>query len=316
MNQGRGSMGVMLLVANVLRVGLDHIPPVTLGVIALCTALELNLFPMFQGLSNDNACFNYMVLASALGLGGLGFGGRGLLSMDLPVVKTSIKKLFLSNFFHANDFHLYYNMMSWLYKARNYELVYGSEVMLLWLLCAMVGVSAVYVTLCTAILYLLPSDPSFLGSTLTSWLEPNACVVGFSGIIFCLKTVLNYYNVQAQGEIDEQIFIPFFGPLFNTPLRHAVWAELLVCQLFSSSQVSFLGHLSGILCGMLFISIDLIGMLRPVAEMLRDVRRGAFAAPPRGGGGGHPHAHPQQQQPPRHDRDFYGIPRGQPGGFG
>eukprot|EP00744_Colponema_vietnamica_P018939 GILI01026759.1.p1 GENE.GILI01026759.1~~GILI01026759.1.p1 ORF type:complete len:349 (+),score=37.52 GILI01026759.1:73-1119(+) len=334
-----GNLGVMLLVANVLRIGLEHIPPVTLGVVALCTALYLDLIPMARGISEMGACFNFMdllvggsVAAAAaatqpsLAWRFLQFAASPILNflrftndvpahtMSLRFTPSIMRRLALSNFFHASDFHLYYNMMSWLYKGRTYELVFGSEFMLLWLTCAVIGTSVMYLVVCSIIVFIIKDPSSFVGYTLGNWLEPNACVVGFSGVIFCLKTVLNFYNVQAHGELDEQIFIPFFGPIFKTPLRHAVWAELIVIQLITP-HVSFIGHLSGILTGLLFSFLDLASWLRPAAEALKSFRERLVnlpnnAAPPR----------PQPQQanhnrPPPYQNPNYHVPRGETGGF-
>lgn len=338
---GGGNFGVMLLIANVMRIGLEHIPPVTLGVVALCTSLYLGLLPMARGLDSGNTCFNFMALAAVLGIGGGRLAGPGLgAKYFLPNLSLMSKRLAMSNFFHANDFHLYYNMMSWLYKGRNYELVYGSEFMLLWLIAAVIGVSLMYCFICCGLLLFgIPvleqlfggatAADDGIGGTLLSWLEPDACVVGFSSVIFCLKTVLNYYNVQAHGEIDEQIFIPFLGPLFATPLRHAVWAELFVCQLFSATQVSFIGHLAGIATGAVFIACDLVGWLQPFADSLRAIREGrGRGAAPRGqqrrqqqqdddddwgdgggGGGGNNRGAPRAEPP-------LNMPQGAAGGFG
>lgn len=42
--RGRGSLPLMLLAAQVMQVGIQHIPPVTLGLLALNVAAFLDLF--------------------------------------------------------------------------------------------------------------------------------------------------------------------------------------------------------------------------------------------------------------------------------
>lgn len=67
--------------------------------------------------------------------------------------------------------------------------------------------------------------------------------VGFSGVLFAMKVVLNsqsdnYTNVHG----------------LIVPARHAAWAELILIQMFVPG-VSFLGHLGGILAGILYIKM-------------------------------------------------------------
>ncbi|KAM3270314.1 hypothetical protein P3S67_029421 [Capsicum chacoense] len=63
--------------------------------------------------------------------------------------------------------------------------------------------------------------------------------VGFSGILFAMKVILN-------AESDEYTYV--HGLL--VPTRYAAWAELILIQMFVPG-ISFLGHLGGILAGLL-----------------------------------------------------------------
>ncbi|KAF8007012.1 hypothetical protein BT93_K1115 [Corymbia citriodora subsp. variegata] len=67
--------------------------------------------------------------------------------------------------------------------------------------------------------------------------------VGFSGVLFAMKVVLN-----SQSENYTYVH----GPV--VPARYAAWAELVLIQMFVPG-VSFLGHLGGILAGILYLRL-------------------------------------------------------------
>lgn len=64
---------------------------------------------------------------------------------------------------------------------------------------------------------------------------------GFSGVLFAMKVVLN-------SRSDD--YTNVYGVL--VPSRYAAWAELILIQMFVP-DVSFLGHLSGILAGLVYL---------------------------------------------------------------
>lgn len=70
----------------------------------------------------------------------------------------------------------------------------------------------------------------------------SECSVGFSGVLFALKVVLNY-NSPSHTNV--------YGIL--VPSRYAAWVELLVIQMFVPGT-SFLGHLCGILAGVIYMN--------------------------------------------------------------
>lgn len=67
------------------------------------------------------------------------------------------------------------------------------------------------------------------------------CAVGFSAVLFALKVVLNW---------NSPAYTSVYGVL--VPARHAAWAELVLVQMFVPGT-SFLGHLCGILAGLLYV---------------------------------------------------------------
>ncbi|XP_066535124.1 rhomboid-related protein 4 isoform X2 [Hoplias malabaricus] len=94
-------------------------------------------------------------------------------------------------------------------------------------------------SLLTGVVYLLleaglselMEDPSF----------SMQCAVGFSGVIFGLKVVNNYYN---PGGVQYIMGIPVAN-------RYACWVELILIHIMNPGT-SFVGHLAGILVGLLY----------------------------------------------------------------
>lgn len=71
----------------------------------------------------------------------------------------------------------------------------------------------------------------------------NEYAVGFSGVLFAMKVVL-------YSQSDNYTYV--HGLM--VPARFAAWAELIVVQMFVPG-VSFLGHLGGILAGLLYVNL-------------------------------------------------------------
>lgn len=72
----------------------------------------------------------------------------------------------------------------------------------------------------------------------------NQFSVGFSGILFALKVVLNEHS-DANYSVVHGLVIPS---------KYAAWAELLLIQLFIP-DASFIGHLGGILAGIFYVRL-------------------------------------------------------------
>jgi rhomboid domain-containing protein 1 len=72
----------------------------------------------------------------------------------------------------------------------------------------------------------------------------NQFAVGFSGVLFALKVVLNAHS-DADYSIVQGLLIPS---------KYAAWAELILIQLFVP-DASFIGHLGGILAGLLYLRL-------------------------------------------------------------
>lgn len=81
--------------------------------------------------------------------------------------------------------------------------------------------------------------------------------VGFSGVLFAMKVVLNSHS-------DD--YANVHGLL--VPARHAAWAELILIQIFVPG-VSFLGHLGGILAGILYLKLKGRSSSDPLTSIIK-----------------------------------------------
>ena len=163
-----------------------------------------------------------------------GSGVRHFILKSCVKLQTlDLKRLVLSALYHADDVHLIYNMLSFLWKGVQLESQLGSKAFALTLgqLLLLSQTSMVAV--------------SKLLATFTPWTAPynSECAIGFSAVIFALKTVLNS---------SDPSFSNVAGILL--PTRYMAWAELLLIQ-FLVPNASFVGHLSGILAGLMYLHL-------------------------------------------------------------
>ena len=78
----------------------------------------------------------------------------------------------------------------------------------------------------------------------------NSCAVGFSAVLFSLKYVWNRY-----ADSNTNVF----G--ISVPTKYAAWAELVMISLVTPNA-SFVGHLAGIMAGMLYIHVPQMPIVR------------------------------------------------------
>ena len=144
-------MALALLIGQMAQVGFGNIPPITLAAIAgqVCAFLRLlNIrWPHHQ-----EVCISAMQVW----------------------YRSDYKRLFLSSFFHLDEWHLYFNMMSLLWKGIKLERRLGSAYFLYMLTVFTVLTNAVYVGLALVAEEWL-HDPKYL----------SECAVGFSGEVLC-----------------------------------------------------------------------------------------------------------------------------------
>ncbi|OEL29633.1 Rhomboid-like protein 14, mitochondrial [Dichanthelium oligosanthes] len=139
-------------------------------------------------------------------------------------------RFFLSPFYHSSESHLFYNMTSLLWKGIHLETSMGSAEFAS-MVAALLGLSQ-------GITLLLSKGLVLLGDY-TAYYDQYA--VGFSGVLFAMKVVLNAWS-------DD--FVYLHGMVI--PAKYAAWAELILIQVFIPGT-SFLGHLGGILAGLVYL---------------------------------------------------------------
>ncbi|XP_054454273.1 rhomboid-related protein 4 [Anoplopoma fimbria] len=216
-NRHRGShLGLILLASQVFQMGVDNIPPVTLAVLGL--NVYLYLFPAAPLMQ---AC----------------------VSVQQAYWFKDWRRLLLSPLHHADDWHLYFNMLSFLWKGTKLERRLGGP----WFLYLLSVFS-----LLTGVVYLV------LEAMLTEFTQDQsysmACAVGFSGVLFALKVLSNHYH---PGGVT---YVMGF-PVSNS---YVSWVELVLIHV-TSPGTSFVGHLAGILVGLLYTAGPLKFLMKKCA---------------------------------------------------
>ena len=130
-------------------------------------------------------------------------------------------------------------MISLAYKGINLESTMGSLRFLFLVLYALIASHIIAVTLAAAVYYV--GYPQLSGY--------NTCAVGFSAVLFCLKYIWN--QTAASSTYIHGVSIP---------TKYAAWAECFLISLLTPN-VSFLGHISGILAGVFYIHLPRIRLL-------------------------------------------------------
>ncbi|KAH7946483.1 hypothetical protein HPB49_025589 [Dermacentor silvarum] len=180
-------MGVMLLLNHVLfQVGIEAIPPVTLLIVLAQACVFLQLFELpWRDLSG--AC----------------------ISVNAVLFKKQWMRIFYGAFEHGDSLHLYYNMVSFIWKGMLLEPVLGSAqfTYIIFLFTALCGVVLVGLN------YLLGTfiDGSFY----------YQCAVGFSGVIFALKLLTP--NASFVGHLAGILVGLAYVYGVITPISDVVW---------------------------------------------------------------------------------------------
>lgn len=163
-----------------------------------------------------------------------------------------LKRFLLSPFYHVGDPHLVFNMISLLWKGIQLETSMGSIEF-----ASMVG--ALLVMSQGITLMLIKSLLVFFNYERPYFYEYS---VGFSGVLFAMKVVL---GSQAES------YTYLHG--IRVPSSHAAWLELILIQMVSPGA-SFLGHLGGILAGLLFLRLKCTNSgSDPLTLLIRSVGR-------------------------------------------
>lgn len=205
------NFGVMLLALQLFQFGFDKIPPVTLVTILGQVAIFLQIGDLDRwfGSWRDVCISTHYVLR-----------------------QKQWSRLILGTLVHGSDMHLYFNMVSLLWKGVFLERRFRSQYFayLLTVFTVLTSMTLVGLNWIMAELY---GDRSY---------ELGHCAVGFSGVIFALKVLTTHYSPA--GLHYALGFIP-------VPSKYIYWVELGLIQLVYPNA-SFTGHLAGILVGLLY----------------------------------------------------------------
>ncbi|CDP18123.1 unnamed protein product [Coffea canephora] len=209
--RGGGMLAFLALHAVSEYCRLERKPPVTAGLVAANTLIYLRRPGFVDAMlpTLDQVWFN----------------------PDLILKHKDLKRLVLSAFYHIGEPHLVYNMLSLLWKGIQLENSMGSVEFASMVTALVVMSQGITLLLAKSLLVFFDYERPYY----------NEYAVGFSGVLFGMKVILN-------SQSDNYAYV--HGLL--VPARFAAWAELILIQMFVPG-VSFLGHLGGILAGLLYL---------------------------------------------------------------
>lgn len=156
-------------------------------------------------------------------------------------------RLASSAFLHGGILHILMNMASLLAMGPSVESILGTAQFVTLVLAAVLLEGLIYVCVCVGC-WAVTSD--------AAWLHMYA--VGFSGVLFTLAV--------EEASLSPNPTRSVFG-LFRVPTRLYPWVLLVLLQ-FAIPNISFLGHLSGLLVGVLHVG-GLLAWLLPSMESSR-----------------------------------------------
>ncbi|TKY54349.1 Rhomboid protein 14 [Spatholobus suberectus] len=173
----------------------------------------------------------------------------------LILKNKDLKRFLLSPFYHIGEPHLVYNMLSLLWKGFQLETSMGSVDFASMVASLLVLSQGVTLMLSKSLLLFFDYERAYY----------NEYAVGFSGVLFAMKVVLN-------SQADNYTYV--HGVI--VPARYAAWAELFLIQLLVPG-VSFIGHLGGILAGLLYLKLrssysgsnPITFLVRGIADVVR-----------------------------------------------
>ena len=224
-HRGVGNFGLFVLAFQLFNFftysARNEFLPATIAVVVLHVAafLRPHVGPNFHWPSIDGSC----------------------ISFQRVVLQREWIRLVFASFIHLDSWHLYYNMASFIWKARTLENYYGSGYFVYLIAVFSVLTSLVYVGINYLIVELF-----------NSYTAAVSCAAGFSGVIFALKVLTTHLE---PGGTQWIMGIPI-------PKQLGVWAELILISVLVP-RASFVGHLAGILVGLAFVG----GPLKQVMDV-------------------------------------------------
>jgi len=155
-----------------------------------------------------------------------------------------VRRIVASALLHSSDRHLGFNMISLLHKGITLEPILGAQkfftlIVVLTFLSGIINVAVSY----------------FLSAYVGYSAPLSSCAIGFSGVLFGLSTVINLQYQERSVRV--------FG--FRLKPSYAAWAELVLTQVLIP-RASLMGHLSGILAGLVVVYYQRYEPQRPPTQ--------------------------------------------------
>jgi membrane associated rhomboid family serine protease len=185
--------------------------------------------------------------------------GAGLMPAEmLEDFQRNWPRLFTSALLHGSEMHLFLNLSSLLYKGAILEDYFGSKKF-----AVMVGVLTGLASLAAVCLSRLA-----MSTPLAPYATFYSYHIGLSALLFALKVVVNF-DPRLSGEVSQVMG-------FTVSNRWVPWIELFYAQLMMPN-VSFVGHLGGIVAGMAYVATTTPDLPRfmqfaPAVALLAPVR--------------------------------------------
>ncbi|XP_021721287.1 rhomboid-like protein 15 [Chenopodium quinoa] len=146
------------------------------------------------------------------------------------ISQFQVYRIYTSILFHGSFLHLFFNMLALVPLGSELERIMGSVRLLYTVLLLALSNAVLHLLIALLVAY----NPFYPYSFLM-----NECAIGFSGILFSMIVI----ESSLSGVHSRSVF-----GLFNVPAKWYPWILLLVFQLLLTN-ISLLGHLSGILSG-------------------------------------------------------------------
>jgi len=140
-------------------------------------------------------------------------------------------RMITSSFFHGSLLHIGMNMMSYIALGKSLERKFGTLFMTFTVAYSVVLTSVIYMIIACAT-YAVGSEKIM-----------NQHSLGFSGVLFHLLVL------ESTGRPNTSQSQSIFG-ILHIPAKYYPWFMLVAIQ-FLMPNISFVGHLSGVLCGTL-----------------------------------------------------------------
>lgn len=167
-----------------------------------------------------------------------------------------VYRFYTAIFFHGSLLHVMFNMLALVPLGSELERIMGS-VRLLYMIILLATTNAIFNMVIALVSAHNPiyRYPFFM----------NECAIGFSGVLFSMIVM----ETSLSGVQSRSVF-----GLFNVPAKWYVWILLVVFQLLMTN-VSFLGHLCGILSGFAY-TYGLFNILMPGANFFSAIESASW----------------------------------------